>query len=512
MLKINKSLAKFYLSLLLSSVFALSGWSQINSVKFRLDYAAGTQQYDFYLIVEEGCTDNFVSRIQSNSQISIVAPRAASISVVENYNPLLSIGGQPMMWQKQNIAVQTDQSIDESYHSIVPSLNPTSAYTSICEGDEILLFSISVDDVKCDDEVRLWKNDIDPGTELLAGANFNNGFTVGSIQNVYTGNATPLTTPSAATPSQITICEGACTNIAVSECLYRTFNWSTGDATASINVCPTTPTTYNVTLTDFDNNMSVENYEVTIDELPTLDDLAFVDAICVGENLGTFALAFPYVAVPLDTDVIEKDEEGDLIAVGEGSSGFLVINSETGCEKLADLTVDVFVGQEVIPPSNTVLCIGDTVSVRTATLHFGDVWLSDNPSVAVITNSGVVTALQPGTVRVRHIDPHTGCYSSAVSLLVLPMDDPQCLTSTQNDHFKNLTLYPNPTADLFVIENLTLGSSIQVLDIFGRILTKETNALSTTMKVNTEDWNTGIYIVRVNSGSKKKALKLHVVR
>ena len=69
-----------------------------------------------------------------------------------------------------------------------------------------------------------------------------------------------------------------------------------------------------------------------------------------------------------------------------------------------------------------------------------------------------------------------------------------------------LSVFPNPASDnvqLFV----PAGASIQVLDNNGRLLFNQLNA-PTSIEMNTKDWNSGLYFVRINKGGKMMTEKL----
>ena len=61
-----------------------------------------------------------------------------------------------------------------------------------------------------------------------------------------------------------------------------TYAWNTGETTASINVSPTTNTTYTVTATD-GNCIATDDVDVTLTPNPTVD-LGNDVAICQGDS------------------------------------------------------------------------------------------------------------------------------------------------------------------------------------------------------------------------------------
>ncbi|MCP4088466.1 MAG: hypothetical protein GY746_01545, partial [Gammaproteobacteria bacterium] len=75
--------------------------------------------------------------------------------------------------------------------------------------------------------------------------------------------------PTADAGSDVSICLNYCTDLTASGAVG--YLWNTGDATATINVCPTTTTTYTVTVTDGNGCSDSDEVIVTVWPLPTAD-------------------------------------------------------------------------------------------------------------------------------------------------------------------------------------------------------------------------------------------------
>lgn len=186
-------------SILLSALFFLSfqfGFSQVQSVDYSLRYNSETCLFDCYLIVNEGKTKSTVSRAQFNSQVTIVVPVTSSVYVEESYMPLRDNqefrSNEPVAWEITNELEKPSDLSNSRLVSISPVLAPTAFYNQIKQGDEIKLFSIKVNPiVDCAKDVRLFDNQKDPnsGAEGMMGADFNNGFTIGGVEQKYAGNS-----------------------------------------------------------------------------------------------------------------------------------------------------------------------------------------------------------------------------------------------------------------------------------------------------------------------------------
>ena len=96
----------------------------------------------------------------------------------------------------------------------------------------------------------------------------------------------------------------------------------------------------------------------------------------------------------LNPDVATILNNGEITAIAEGQARFLFTNQNNGCISdtsqiiyvLDSLTVELNGGLEI--------CTGETTSLLPSS---GGLWISNNPSLAIISSSGIVTGHQPGT-------------------------------------------------------------------------------------------------------------------
>jgi hypothetical protein len=105
--------------------------------------------------------------------------------------------------------------------------------------------------------------------------------------------------------------------------------------------------------------------------------------------------------------------DGVVTGVSVGTVTFIFTLTSTGCSSLATDPVSV------ISPSTTAaitgltnVCVGGTT---TLTPTSGGVWVSNNPSVATVTNEGIVTTLGPGFVTFTFTETATGCASASAT-------------------------------------------------------------------------------------------------
>ena len=186
-------------SILIPALLFLSlqiGISQIQSVDYSLRYNKETCLFDCYLIVNQGKTKNTLSRAQFNSQVSIVAPVTSNVFVVESFMPLKDNqefrSSDPVSWEITNELESPAELQDSRLVSISPVLAPTAFYNDLEQGDQVKLFSLKVSPLTdCGAGIRLFDNSTDPksDSEGMKGADFDNGFTVGSVEQKYAGNS-----------------------------------------------------------------------------------------------------------------------------------------------------------------------------------------------------------------------------------------------------------------------------------------------------------------------------------
>ena len=96
------------------------------------------------------------------------------------------------------------------------------------------------------------------------------------------GNFTAWSLPTADAGPDVTVCEGDCTTLSASGGI--TYEWSTGEITASINVCSAVTTTYGVTVTDLNGCTDSDDVTVTVYPAPVADagpDVSICEGDCI---------------------------------------------------------------------------------------------------------------------------------------------------------------------------------------------------------------------------------------
>ncbi len=179
------------LAFILITSFSFSGIGQnVTAVSYHLKFNESNCRHEVHLVIDAGSTSSLVSRIQANSQMSIVTPSESTISIVETFNPKRLSGGQPINWNIS--AFELSPSIDphHNYYGITPSISPTAIYDPLVNGDTIHLYDIVMStSINGPEGIRFYENGIDLNAMDGLGGDFSNGFTIGSNNQLYNLNA-----------------------------------------------------------------------------------------------------------------------------------------------------------------------------------------------------------------------------------------------------------------------------------------------------------------------------------
>lgn len=192
-------------NLLQVMVFTLlfsTAFSQVRQVNYRLKFNEQTDLFDCYLVIKEGKTVHLKDRAQFNAQYTLLVPTGSRVSIVKNYMPIQHNqdynGIKPLDWAISNTVKRPVSDPFNDYVSIIPTLSPASFYNDLKEGDEIKLFSVSIQPITdCGASVKIYEQgvDLNSGERGMAGGDFSNGFTIGGVEQKYAGNA-PQVIPS----------------------------------------------------------------------------------------------------------------------------------------------------------------------------------------------------------------------------------------------------------------------------------------------------------------------------
>ncbi len=175
--------------------------------------------------------------------------------------------------------------------------------------------------------------------------------------------------------------------------------------------------------------------------------------ICVGSSTtlspntgGMWMSSNPSVASVTNAGVVN--------GLGQGNVNFTFTNNTTGCSSLptAPLTVNARPVVSVTGPNG--ICIGGTTTLSPST---GGTWTVVNPSVASVSNAGLVTGLAPGSTGFIFTNASTGCISNATN---------------------NVTVYGRPTVNINST-SICVGATTTVTPSTGGVWTSSNPAVAT---------------------------------
>lgn len=236
------------------------------------------------------------------------------------------------------------------------------------------------------------------------------------------------------------ICEGQSVNLQVSASNAVAFLWSdnAGNSTSqNVFVLPSVPSSsYTVTVSNSLGCTASVTTNVVVNPKPILT-LTGNDSICIGSNTtfipsngGTWLSSNPSVANIANNGVVTG------ISAGTATFTFTDFNLCTSNPSVG-IIVNSRPTTTVLGPN--VLCQGSFVNLSPIS---GGVWTSSNPSIATVTNTGLVTGINQGTAFFSFTNSQTGCVSNSnlsISVLNRPSvfingDDNVCAGSNTQLH------------------------------------------------------------------------------
>lgn len=129
--------------------------------------------------------------------------------------------------------------------------------------------------------------------------------------------------------------------------------------------------------------------------------------VCIGSTTqflpssgGSWVSSYPSVATISSSGLVN--------GVNPGTAKFIFTNTSTGCVSDSSVLITVLSRPVVSITGNTTICIGATTTLSPST---GGTWTSNNPSVASVTNAGLVTGISAGNTAFIFTQTSTGCTS-----------------------------------------------------------------------------------------------------
>lgn len=379
--------------------FSFISYGQVTGVKYQIEVVDGTENYDCRLIIDAGSATTFPQRLQLISQFVIVVPTGTAFELLENFNPLLEneteTGTEPIDWEIINSAISPAEQPESDYYAVAPVLTDPSSYNTLNAGNVVPLFRIHAG-VDCNLDVRPLDNSLD---ETAIGTDdYTQGFTIGSTDQVYAGNELPSSFDAdfLINDGAYTNCFGGCVTISpevVCAPPVLSYQWSTGEITPEITVCPEITQTYAVTVSGPQGLIAFSSVSVAVVEnIIYFDD---VDFFCVGSSYFAFSEFGGDDWTSSDPSIASFDLN-ELFINGEGTVTISVTSESGGC--VTELEITTSGAPEVGFEGPSMICVGRATNVFPST---GGTWTTDNTSIATVTNTGLVNAISPGTTYLQ---------------------------------------------------------------------------------------------------------------
>jgi hypothetical protein len=399
--------------------------SQVTSVNYFMEFNYVDSTYDCFLIINAGQATNVPDRIQYNSNLTIVAPSNAPISIAENFNPLTT-SGTPIQW----VPTGSYNYSGSKYLSVIPTISPAGIYGYLYPGDTIKLFSIETTyyPLGCVNQLRFFENGVDPNP---SGADLSNGFTIGSPEQLYSGNSSVVNI------TRIDSLTSNCNNFI--EIISHTnngfqipllYNWTGPDGftSNSANAIIQNPTSANIglyTLTIQDSMGCIVSSQI----YGNLKPKAGPDIVQCGNEPTVLQGLLPsngiWKAGPNNPNAFNPliNSANGLASVkgtyiNSAATGKFIY-THLGC---ADTMVLTYHPRPMIIAPQEIICLNDTTvsDLGLSYNHIGT-WSSLNNNVATTTGSGQITLIDIGDVGFIFTINDTGCAdTSSITEVISP--------------------------------------------------------------------------------------------
>jgi uncharacterized protein YjdB len=186
---------------------------------------------------------------------------------------------------------------------------------------------------------------------------------------------------------------------------------------------------------------------ITVSGRPTVSITS--NNVCIGGTTqlspstgGTWASSNNAIATVTDGGVVT--------GVSEGTATF-IFTLTGGCPSLPTEPIQVNPAPIATISGPTIVCIGGTTTLLPNT---GGTWSSSDPSIAIVTNTGIVTGIAPGTVNFTFVETASGCASSSATP---NLTITQCFNPDFNATFVNVEVPGDVSTNDIVSVGTTYG-------------------------------------------------------
>ncbi|MEE9438290.1 MAG: Ig-like domain-containing protein [Saprospiraceae bacterium] len=146
--------------------------------------------------------------------------------------------------------------------------------------------------------------------------------------------------------------------------------------------------------------------------------------ICIGSTTMVSASTAGFWQTLSPTIASVDINSGEVYGISEGIAFFKYYDSATGCSSDGTLSITVQPATEIEISGDSEICIGYSTNLSPS---IGGYWISNNPTIASVTNTGLVIAKVPGKVTFTFTSVGSGCSSEQTT------GDVTVMSCTNND-------------------------------------------------------------------------------
>jgi hypothetical protein len=446
---------------------------------------------------------NDSTQLQANGAISYLWDSQASMPIQNIDNPWV----YPVT-QTKYIVTGTDANGCTARDSVTISTNNLPFISAgvdhtICEGDSAHIFATGAFSYIWEADATLSDlNSSNPWASSVVQTNYVvEGQDVNGCKNTDTVTVFVNTFPIVSAGPDTSLCIGSSIQLMASGAV--SYFW-TADPTLTPNnvnnptVDPAVVTTYTVQGTDANGCKATDQVSVTINQLPIV--LAGVDDfICEGDSIqlnASGAISYVWSFHPTLNQLIGPNP----YASPNNLTTYTVQGTDVnGCSNNA--SVNIGVNPNPLAPSitqNSGFLISDSLT--------GNQWYLNDVLMVGETDDTLNYSIHiNGNYTIVYTDAN-GCSSASDAInATITVED---VSIEENIKELELTIYPNPTAEVINLKSDQVIESLIITDLNGKVVIIQNNIDSKVISLNLYELKKGIYFVKINANNSQSIKKI----
>lgn len=310
---------------------------------------------------------------------------------------------------------------------------------------------------------------------------------VGNSVVTITANPSPTISISA---SNSVICSGNSALLTASG--VASYSWTSGPNTATYSVSPTTNTTYTLNGTDANNCSSMSVISISVNVTPTVLATTSSTAICAGQTVTLSANgAATYSWMPSGVGAVNVTYTPSV------TTTYSLIGIDNGCSDTTAVLVTVNPLPSITASTtNSLICSGESVILMGSSSASTYSWSNGATTMSI--------SVSPSTTTVYSVTVTDGLCNNSSSVT---QSVSACTSLNELSNSNSINIYPNPFNESFNLSwdsSLTLGEETQIY-VYNALgsLQLQTKTTETKITINTKDWNSGSYFIKINTKAYK---------